>query len=147
MRDVRNLVKRIQTTHNTIESDINLLIKSLESVVLKNELLHHENQQLIATLSNERKRRKRGKPLGLIGKDEPKYGQFFSPQKILLRRQEMAAEEAQKEHKEQQAAEDKLNKQIERDRKALEHRERVEFNKQQRAMKKAQRLAEQDLRR
>jgi hypothetical protein len=58
------------------------LIRSVEEMSIENELLRHEISYLHSTLIIERKRRKRGQALGLQASDEPKFGQFYSPQKV-----------------------------------------------------------------
>jgi hypothetical protein len=140
---VRRLVRAIREEQVSVSSNVDLLIKSMESLIVEHDILRHEKAQLNDTLISELRRRKRGKPLGLIAKDEPKFGQFFSPQKIAARRQEIAQIESNKALDKQLAAEQKQQRQIERDLKAQEHRDRVEFNKKQREMKKAQKEADQ----
>ena len=72
--------------------NIDLLYKSIEVLVLENNLLYYKKLYINKTLLNKLKRRKRGKPIGLLGAEKPKYGQFWSPTKIAIRREEIETE-------------------------------------------------------
>jgi hypothetical protein len=74
VRGVRKLVKSIRQEKGAISLKVDLLCKSIEAMVLQNDLLRHENSYINQTLLSEIKRRKRGKPMGLLGAEEPKYG-------------------------------------------------------------------------
>jgi hypothetical protein len=102
-------------------------------MVVRNDLLRHENSYLNSTLIDEVKRRKKGKPMGLLAEEEPKYGQFWSPTKIAIRREEIRAQEDQEQQESKRKAGDKLQQRIARDERAQEYRKRVEFNKRERA--------------
>jgi len=109
---------------------------------IENEILRHENQGLRETLIDEKKRRKRGKPMGLIDKDRPGEAQFFSPSKVALVRAKAAEIEAQKDADRIRAQEEKARKQIEREEKARQVQERKETRAREREAKKQAREAE-----
>ena len=48
-----------------------LIIRAREKLVFENEILLHENKALLRALNEEKKRRKRGKALGLFDKQKP----------------------------------------------------------------------------
>ena len=141
-RDVRQLIKSVRQEKGVISSKMDLLCKSMEAMVFENDLLRHENTQIHQTLLNEVKRRKRGKPMGLLGANEPKFGQFWSPTKLAIRKQEIETQAQQEERQKQLAADQRLQSQIERDLKTQAYRDRVEFNKRERDRKKAEKDAE-----
>ena len=70
--------------------------------------------------------------MGLIKEDEPKYGQFFSPNKIGIRRAEMDEEERLKEQEKQMKNDQKIQAQLDRKEKTEAHRLRVARNKKER---------------
>jgi hypothetical protein len=148
VRAVRRLVKRIYYEPQKVSSNVETLIKSIDTLVLQNELLRHENSQLNSALITEKKHQKKGKPLGLLGDDDPKFGQFWSPYKVALRREEIKTRQEQEELEEKQQLEEK--EQQEADNRQIQdqlHRERVEFNKRERIRKKAEKEAEQQRKR
>ena len=75
---------------------------------IENELLRHEVGLLSSILIDERKRRKKGLALGLLEEDQPKFGQFFSPQKLQHRIEVIKETEAQQEQEKLQKAESRL---------------------------------------
>jgi hypothetical protein len=142
VHQVRQLVKSIRKEEGPVSSRVDLLITSMERMVIKNELLRHDNTFLNRTLIEEKKRRQRGKPAGLISSEETKFGQIWSPTKIGLRRAELAAAEEQKQFEKLKKDEEKVQQQIQRDTRAYEKRMQVEANKAERAVKKAQKEAD-----
>jgi hypothetical protein len=55
----------------------------VEKFTTENEILRYENNGLRNTIKDEKKRRKRGKPLGLIDEDDThEQALFFSPAKV-----------------------------------------------------------------
>ena len=143
VRGIRKLIKAVRQEKGAVSSNVDLLCQSIETLALHNDILRHENSFINETLIHEIKRRKRGKPMGLLGAEDAKYGQFWSPTKIAIRRQEIEAETQHHDQQKQQAADKKMQRQIDRDLKAQERRDRIEFNKQERIQKKAKREAEQ----
>jgi hypothetical protein len=63
-------------------SNLCQLWNTAERLVIANDILAHENRNLREVIIEEKKRRKRGKPMGLINKDNPRQAHFFSPKTI-----------------------------------------------------------------
>ena len=60
-----------------------VLIRAAEKLAAQNEILLHQNKALSKTLVEEKRRRKRGKAIGLLDKDrQPGEAQFFSPARV-----------------------------------------------------------------
>jgi hypothetical protein len=142
VRDVRKLIKKVQRKQRPRDADEECLIKSLEEMSIDKEILEHQVSQLRSTLIFEVKRRKRGKPMGLLSSEETKFGQFWSPQKIARRREEIDAKEAQITQEKALKVENKLQATIERENKAQKQRARVLANRIERERKKLEKTAE-----
>jgi hypothetical protein len=71
VRGVRRAVKAVGREHKVLDPKISKLIKATERLVIRNEILEHNNKNLSQALCTEKKRRKRGKPMGLVDKDNP----------------------------------------------------------------------------
>jgi len=68
-----------------------ILIDSAELLSIQNEILRHDIEWLQSTLIQERQRKIKGKVIGLLTPTQTKYGQFFSSERIQLRRDKEAA--------------------------------------------------------
>jgi hypothetical protein len=79
---IRKLVKQVRSTDKITDRITDRIIESIERLSFENDILRHQNASLQFSVIEERKRRKRGKPMGLVDGDEPKFGQFFSPEKL-----------------------------------------------------------------
>ena len=86
-----------------IVTGLDVIIQASDKLVIRNDILEHEIRGLPTALLDERKRWKRGKPMGLFIKDEPGQPMFFSPAKI-------AAVQAHKEELEAQKEQEKLKR-------------------------------------
>jgi hypothetical protein len=137
IKSARKLTKNIRKKQQPVSKEVDALLKSVEALTIKNEILRYENTSLSETIIDQKKRQKRGKSMGLIKEDEPKYGQFFSPNKIDIRRAEMDEEEKLKEQEKQLKNDQKVQAQLDREEKAEAHRLRVARNKKEREEKKA----------
>ena len=146
-RKIQKFVKELRDEWGPMSSKMETICYSIEHLALENELLRHENSYLNKTIINETKAQKRGKPAGLLGKDEPKYGQIWSPTKLALRKQEIDDKKLQEEREKQQKDDDKLQAKILQDEKKREDRERINNNKIKSERKKALKLAEAEARR
>jgi hypothetical protein len=120
-----------------------------EKLVAENEILRHEIQGLRKAIKEEKKKRKRGKTMGLLEKGEnPSQPLFFSPSRVGRARQR-AADEAEAERQRKQAIQDrKLQIARARAERALEKEERKaarvaarEAAEAERARKKAEQAA------
>ncbi|KAN0085067.1 hypothetical protein V8E54_001534 [Elaphomyces granulatus] len=97
VRAVRRTVKAIVREENIASNHVDHLIRAAQKLSIEKEILEHENKSLRRALIDEKNRRKRGKPMGLIDKDRPGQAQFFSPTKVATARAKAAEIEAQKE--------------------------------------------------
>ena len=71
LRELRT-ERRAQRAATEIDYDyIDRLWSTAERHALQNDILYHENQNLRLAIAEETKRRKQGKPLGLINPDNP----------------------------------------------------------------------------
>lgn len=97
---------------------MDLLVRAAEKLSIKKDILEHKNAGLREALIDERKRRKRGKKLGLLTGDEPGQAVFFSPAKIAAAREKQKALDNAKKHERLRKEEEKLAKAAEKERKA-----------------------------
>jgi hypothetical protein len=107
VRGVRRAVKAIRSETTDMNMGLDLMIRASEKLVIRNDILEHEIRGLRTALIDEKKRRKRGKPMGLFIKDEPGQAIFFSPARI-------ATVRARQEELEAQREQEKLEKEVER---------------------------------
>jgi hypothetical protein len=139
---VRKLVKMVRSKARPLNIDQECLIKSLEEMSIDKEILEYQVSQLRSTLVFEVKRRKRGKLMGLLGSEDTKFGQFWSPQKIARRREEMDIQEALISQEKALKQENRLQAKLERENRDQERRTRVLANRLERERKKAEKTAE-----
>ena len=71
VRGIRRAVKALRAEATNIAAETDLIIRASEKLAIRAELLEHENIRLRTALVDEKKRRKRGKPMGLFIKDKP----------------------------------------------------------------------------
>ena len=135
------------------------LVNSLDTALFRLEIKEHENKRLVNAIVQEKKRRKRGKPLGMPEICPPEFkgrAQVFTPSKIGLararldeleeiKRQELICKEAAKAQKKVIQIEKKFAIE-ERKREAAERKakraEEAALKKQLQEVQKLQRLAE-----
>ncbi|OJD09517.1 hypothetical protein ACJ73_10256, partial [Blastomyces percursus] len=102
------MIKQVKQRQHQISSDLHQLIRAGENLALDKEILLIENRQLQQALNQERRRRKRGRDMGLLDPSNPSLAQFFSPAKVQRAREQIAADEAIKKseqaEKEERAA-------------------------------------------
>ncbi len=128
--------------------DLNIakLVSSLEAVSFERDIFKHEATLLQETLINQNKRQKKGKPLGLVDSDR-KFGQFFSPERIKVAQEasEQKEQAIQQEIKTKATAkaiqtEQRIQKQLAKEEKSRQFRERVANNKIKREVLRLARL-------
>jgi hypothetical protein len=141
-RQLRRVVQTIYREERQVSDSVKLLCNSIEALCLENELLRAETKGLVSNLVNEKKRRKRGKPLGLNAGQDPSKGQFYSPTKIYLRRDEIAREEQQEIDKKVAKEAQKIADTNTRAKRDLNERIRIDNNKLVAAWEKAEKQAE-----
>ena len=116
-------------------------MRAFEKMSVEKEILVHENAGFFKALVGEKKRRRRGRNMGLFPKNEPGQAMFFSPDKVNAAQSQQQLLNAQKE---QEKLEKKLKAEArveEKERKAREVQERRE----QRAEKAAEKAAQKQL--
>ena len=89
-------MKTIRSETIDINERLDLIIRVTEKLVIKNNILEHENKGLRNALINEKKRRKKVKAMGLFSKDKPGEAVFFSLAKIAAIRTRYEDLESQK---------------------------------------------------
>jgi hypothetical protein len=85
--------------------------------------------------------------LNLVVSGEPKYGQFFSPEKVQRARDEIQTRKDVTQHQKAINMENKLQKKLEKEAKAEDYRQGVEKRKEERRVKKAEKEAQIAIRR
>ena len=111
IRAIRTYKRAISFDKQT--ADIGQLTKALEQLAIRAEISEHVIGSLRGALIEEKKRRKRGKPMGLFNKEKPGEAQFFTPGRIRqVRTRNNELEEAK--------INEQLRKEAEKTRKALE---------------------------
>lgn len=156
-RGVRRLIKTLHKEQFQLNSTIERVVHAAERLVFEKEILKHQNKAYEHVIIHEKKRRQRGKPMGLFNKDQPSTAQFFSPTKVAEARKQHDELETQKEETAAKKAHDKLQQAILRDEKATQLAEqkaareeaRLQAKQQQeadRAAKQASRLADKQAR-
>jgi hypothetical protein len=71
VRGLRRVVKVVSREKRDLALEVDLIIRASEKLAIQNKILKHENIGLRTALIDEKKRRKRGKPLGLFDQERP----------------------------------------------------------------------------
>jgi phage-related minor tail protein len=120
IRRLRKATKMLRTAQEDQHNQVQQLIVTSEKLVIRNEILEHEIRMLRATLIDEKRRRKRGKKMGLIDLDNPGQAQFFSLERIAKARADIAIAKAETARGEAAAIEKKIQAGLEKQRKEIE---------------------------
>jgi len=144
VRAIRRTIKAISKEGEDLSENVQLLIRATEKLSIQNEILRHDNRDLYDTLVQEKKRRKRGKPMGLFDKENPGEAQFFSPSKVEALRQRAKEIEAQKEQEKLEIAQRRTEKALVREQKAQELQEKKEIRARQQEEKRLQKKREKE---
>jgi hypothetical protein len=101
------------------------VIHAAEVFTTENKILRHENNGLRNAIKEEKRRRRRGKPLELMDEDDI-FGQalFFSPAKVERARQRFHQQKEAEEQEKQFRADKRLQQAITRSEKQREKEER-----------------------
>ncbi|OJD20337.1 hypothetical protein ACJ73_08329, partial [Blastomyces percursus] len=123
-----------------------------ENIALDKEILLIENRQLQKALNQWRRRRKRGRAMGLLYHSNPSLAQFFSPAKMQSIRENLAASEAAKRDEQARKEDAKLQRTILKEQKEadiiqqrMEREAARQVTKQQKEMDKAARAAQRQI--
>lgn len=146
VRGIRRAVKALRAETTNMAAEMDLIIRASEKLAIRVELLEYKNIGLRTALVDEKKRRKKGKPMGLFIKDKPGQAMFFSPAKIAAVRARQEELEAQKEQEKLEKEVERQNRAAEKERKAQETQKRRETKKRIRAEKQDQKQREKEAR-
>ncbi|EDN03559.1 predicted protein [Histoplasma mississippiense (nom. inval.)] len=145
IRALRGLIKQASQRHRRLSVDIKKILRAGENIALDREVLLIENKNLQTALNNERRRRKRGKRMGLLNPSNPSLAQFFSPTKVQAAREQADANETAKIDDQARKEDMKLQRAILREQKQAELMERKEQREKER-LEAAQRLGKEGTR-
>ena len=136
VRAVRRQIKVVKQTHIDMAAEVDLLLRAAEKLAISNDILEHENTGLRKTLITEQKRRKRGKKMDILNKDEPGQAVFASSAKIAEFRARRDLMEAEKVAAEEEKERERIARASEKAQKAQEAQERRERRRETAAQKK-----------
>jgi hypothetical protein len=100
--EYRRLLKTVHEDQETSNRNTDMLVSIVKHLSFENKLLYFQNKAPQEAFLDDRKRRKRGKAVGLITPSKPKFGQIFSPERI---------ERVQEAHHQKQQDEERLKAQ------------------------------------
>ena len=143
VRGVRRAIKAIKAEDPHPDALENI-IRAAEKLSITANIQAHELKGLREALVSEKKRRKRGKAMGLFDKDKPGQAMFFSPGRIAAVRARQEELEAQQEQEKLAKEEEKKRRVIERELKAQEARKRKEAKQEEAARKRAAKIHEKE---
>jgi DDE superfamily endonuclease len=118
---VRGLCRLIKS--DPTQQKMEVLERAVLRLAAKFEIQSHENQGLKAAITQEKKRRRRGRRLNLLGEEDTAGPQFFSPQRILAAKAFQEGKEAAEHEKKHQKAIDKEQATLKRQEKQAEQQE------------------------
>ncbi|ERF69732.1 hypothetical protein EPUS_09310 [Endocarpon pusillum Z07020] len=128
-----------------------ILERAVLRLAAKFEIQSHENRGLRAAIVQEKKRRRRGKRLNLLGKEATSEAQFFSPTKVITARAYQESKEAaeaeekrQKAVRKEEAALKRQQLQAEKQEAVLQRQLRQEARQEAKAAEKVQKAAERE---
>ena len=146
-RTIRRLMKDV--VGEGLGPDVRSLANTLEKLTTENSILTHENEGLRQAVFIEKSRRKRGKPLfHLLREDSEVKTMFFSPSKIQAARDSQTHKRQEKQRLEAEKQHGKLQRLLEKENKAKAvqqrkcDREEARVHKQQ-EMKERKAIREQ----
>ena len=117
-RDVRRLVSVTPTIENVAQ-----IQKVAMKLATHFELQKHENHNLLRAITQERKKRQRGKRLNLISEKDLSVAQFFSPTRVVAVKEYQESKEAAEQEEIRQKALQKAEKERVRVQKLAEKEE------------------------
>ncbi|PVH90582.1 hypothetical protein DM02DRAFT_475037, partial [Periconia macrospinosa] len=118
VRGVRRLAKEIHKEQAVHTAKMGEIIRACGKLAIQNDILQHEVTGLRAALVEEKKKRKRGKGMGLFDKERPGEAQFFSPEKVAAVRRRAEEVEIERRLKKSLAEEKRIQQAREKEEKA-----------------------------
>jgi hypothetical protein len=94
------------------------IIRACGKLAIQNDILQIEVTGLRAALVEEKKKRKRGKGMGLFNKERPGEAQFFTPSKVAVVRQRAEEIEIESQLQKSLAEEKRIQQAREKEEKA-----------------------------
>ena len=146
-------VRRIQKAYEKQPTRVLLskIFTANERLAANESINQHVIRGLLDALKNEKKRRKRGKRLNLVG-EEHSGPQFFSSERVQAARVFQASKDEEKSRRQEdiaekraQAAANKTLKDKEKQERALIAAEKRQFNQERRQAKEAEKQAQNEL--
>ncbi|KAH7394638.1 hypothetical protein BKA66DRAFT_598616 [Pyrenochaeta sp. MPI-SDFR-AT-0127] len=116
------------------------IIRACRKLAVRNDILQHEVIGLRAALVGEKKKRKRGKGMGLFDKERPGEAQFFTPSKVAIVRQRAEEIEIESQLQKSLAEERKVQQAQDKEEKARAKAEKA----REREAKKQAKIAERE---
>ena len=141
VRGLRRMERAIRA-EGEMAAEVNIILRASQKLATRAELLEHENTGLRQALIDEKGRRKRGKAMGLNGRDEAGQAIFYSPAKIAAVRAEHEELRAQKEQEKREKEAKKQEQALAKERKKQELQGRRENRAKIRAEKQQQKELE-----
>ena len=129
VRGVRRAIKALKAQDLYTTEGMDLIIRGIKKLAVEKNILEHHNRGLMEALIGEKKRRKRGKPMGLMDDVEPGQPMFFSPAKIAAIRLQQEELEAEKEA-------ERLTKEADKQHRAIKKQEKAQKTQQRRKERK-----------
>jgi len=139
VRGVRRLAKEIRKEQAVHTAKLEKIVRACGKLAIQNDILQHEVTGLRAALVEEKKKRKRGKGMGLFDKEQPGEAQFFSPEKVAAVRQRAEEIEIEKRLQKSLAEEKRIQQAREKEEKARAKTEKAREREEKKQAKIAER--------
>jgi hypothetical protein len=128
-----------------------ILQRAVLRLATKFDIQNFENKGLRMALTQEKKRRQRGKRLNLLGEEESGVPQFFSPQRVLTakayqegKEEAIEEEKRQKAIRKEEAAAKREELQMKKEERKIQRQLYQEANLKRKAAEKAQKALEKE---
>ena len=141
-RGVRRLHR--QYANAPTPSKLGRILRANERLAAKHTIGQHMVRGLVQALKDEKKRRKRGKRLNLLGQ-EGSGPQFFSPSQIQAARDYQASKDAEEEQRQQQIIDRRAQAATRKKEREEERERKKQAAAEARAVKAAERQAQKEL--
>ena len=99
MKVIHWFIKTITASQTELNMQFDTIMWTLENMLIEKKILAYENAGLLKALVREKKRRRRGKNMGLFLKNKPNQTMFFFLNKINTAQNQQQFLNAQKEQK------------------------------------------------
>ena len=141
VRGVRRLTKQIHKEQVACKAQMEQLIHACEKFAIQNDILRSENTGLRTALVDEKKKRKRGKGMGLFDKEKPGEARFYGPEEVAAVRERAKELEIQAQLQKDLMEEKRIEQARRKEQKAQEK----EANAHKREQQKQARIIQKNL--